>query len=384
MLRFLASLLICLLPAWGRAAETVPASPPRPPAPAGSAVSPVNQDPLPAAVIDEDDPSAGEEEEVDEEEAWVGDLFQLGQTLFEQFAPEEIKERYRFPTKEEWDAFAVRLQQALESNSLSRLADMEPEARAALLALRALPDYAEYADWLEERLDDMAVAQQVSDATAAVSPPAEPTAPTIPPPLSPSGSVAAVPPGKSTEPPVAAPPTVVIPLYDVWLARMQTRRPPERAARLVPRLKPAFQNASVPPALVWLAETESSFNPAARSPVGARGLFQLMPGTAKDLGLRLLPFDERLDPLKSAASAARYLHQLHTRFQDWPLALAAYNAGPGRVSRLLKQHEATTFAEIAEVLPSETRLYVPKVLATIAVREGVFLATMTTTLGATD
>jgi membrane-bound lytic murein transglycosylase D len=380
MLRFLASLLICLLPAWSRAAETVPAGPPLPPAPAGSAVS---EAPLPAAPIDEDEPSAGEEEDTDEEEAWVGDLFQLGQTLFEQFAPEEIKERYRFPTKEEWDAFAARLQQALESNSLSRLADMEPEARAALLALRALPDYAEYADWLEERLDDIAVAQQVSDATAAVTPPIGPTAPTKPP-LPPSESVAAIPPGKSADGSAAAPPTVVIPLYDVWLARMQTRRPPERAARLVPRLKPAFQNASVPPALVWLAETESSFNPAARSPVGARGLFQLMPGTAKDLGLRLLPFDERLDPLKSAASAARYLHQLHTRFQDWPLALAAYNAGPGRVSRLLKQHEATTFAEIAEVLPSETRLYVPKVLATITVREGVSLATVTTTLGATD
>lgn len=285
----------------------------------------------------------------------IGELYDLGAQLFETFAPDEIKERYRFPTREEWDSFSVRLVDALESPSLHDLAEMEPDARAALDALRALPDYAEYADWLEDRLDDISVAQEVS-----AEPPSERAAPP---------DAASLP---EPEPEIAR----AVPLYDVWLERMRRRPPPVRAAQMVPRLKPVFEQASLPAALVWMAETESSFNPAARSPVGARGLFQLMPGTAKDLGLRLFPFDERLDPLKNASSAARYLSKLYARFDDWPLALAAYNAGPSRVSRTLKKHDARTFAEIAEHLPSETRLYVPKVLATVAVREGVTLAAL--------
>lgn len=62
---------------------------------------------------------------------------------------------------------------------------------------------------------------------------------------------------------------------------------------------------------------------------------------------------------------------MHGRFGDWPLALAAYNAGEGRVSRELRRRSASDFAAIARHLPAETRLYVPKVLATIHVREGV-------------
>lgn len=292
----------------------------------------------------------------------IGDLYDLGAQLFEAYAPEEIKERYRFPTREEWDAFAVRLEEALQSSSLRDLAEMEPDARAALAALRALPDYAEYAEWLEDRLDDIAVAQQVAS-----EPPPSPAPTPAPGPA----------PGRSASPTPATPAPTPVPLYDVWFERMRDRPPPVRAARLVPQLKPVFAEANLPPALVWIAETESSFNPAARSPVGARGLFQLMPGTAKDLGLRLFPFDERLDPLKNATSAARYLARLHARFDDWPLALAAYNAGPARVSRTLERHGARTFAEIADHLPAETRLYVPKVLATIAVREGVSLVDAT-------
>lgn len=350
-------------------AETLPPASEPAGSPAPSSTTPDPALTAPAEAVVAEPPSASAEPvEQEEEEVWVGDLFDLGETLFETFAPEEIKERYRFPTREEWDSFAVRLQRALESNSLSQLAEMEPEARAALVALRALPDYAEYADWLEERLDDISVAQEISDATAAPTPPPRGLPPTRPQP--PEGK-SDTPPHPAVEPAPATNWATLIPHYDVWLKRMRQRPPPARAAKLVPRLKPVFTEASLPDALVWVAEIESSFNPAARSPVGARGLFQLMPGTAKDLGLRLAPFDERLDPLKNAHSAARYLNRLHTRFQDWPLALAAYNAGPGRVARLLKEKQAKTFAEIAEVLPAETRLYVPKVLATLAVREGV-------------
>jgi len=81
--------------------------------------------------------------------------------------------------------------------------------------------------------------------------------------------------------------------------------------------------------------------------------------------------DERADPEKSARAAAQYLRYLYGRFRDWPLALAAYNAGEGRVGRTLQAEKAATFAAIAEALPAETRMYVPKVLATIEVRAGV-------------
>ncbi|MBI3886809.1 MAG: lytic transglycosylase domain-containing protein [Opitutae bacterium] len=137
------------------------------------------------------------------------------------------------------------------------------------------------------------------------------------------------------------------------------------------RLRGIFSAEGVPPSLVWLAESESTFNPSARSPAGARGLFQLMPATARELGLSTTLPDERTDPEKSARAAAKMLRQLHQKFGDWPLALAAYNAGPGRVQRLLAANHAKTFAEIAPSLPTEARMYVPKVLATLEVRAGV-------------
>jgi membrane-bound lytic murein transglycosylase D len=131
-----------------------------------------------------------------------------------------------------------------------------------------------------------------------------------------------------------------------------------------------FVAAGLPPELAWLAEVESTFNPDARSPVGACGLYQLMAATARSLGLSVILPDERTDPAKNARAAAQYLRQLYGRFDDWPLAIAAYNAGPGRIGRLLAGRPVKTFAGIATALPSETRMYVPKVLATLAVRAG--------------
>ena len=273
------------------------------------------------------------------------DLVSAAQRLFDEYAPAELKE-FEFPTEKEWDLFASRLQQALESNDLRQLASYEPEARAALTALRALPEYQDYADWLEERLDYIEVAKT----TLRPVPPPKPG------------------PGK---PPAPIPKAMVIPHYDPWLARMRQRPAPARAAALLPRVQSAFRAEGLPPELAWLAETESTFNPSARSPVGAKGLFQLMPATAKSLGLQTFLPDERTHPEKSARAAAQYLRRLHGRFGNWPLALAAYNAGEGRVSRLLAKQKARTFAEIADDLPAETRMYVPKVLATIEVRAGL-------------
>lgn len=281
------------------------------------------------------------------------DLLKAAQELFEEYAPDELKEHFEFPTEKEWDEFAHRLQQALESNDLRRLAAYEPEARAALAALNLLPEYHDYVDWLTERLDYIEVAKKSLR------------------PVPPRRPLSVLPPTGPGLPPVALPADQIIPHYEPWLERMRQRAAPARAAALLPRLQQVFREEGLPPALVWLAEAESTFNPSALSPVGAKGLFQLMPETAKGLGLQTFLPDERTNPEKSSRAAAQYLRHLHGRFGDWPLALAAYNAGEGRVSRLLTRQNAKTFAEIADSLPAETRMYVPKVLATIEVRAGI-------------
>ena len=218
-----------------------------------------------------------------------------------------------------------------------------------------LPGYEDYADWLEERLDLIEAAKQASRL-----PPAEVVpAPTTPPPV------------VQPRPAPVAPRRPVMLYYDLWVQRLRDRPLPPDAAELMPKLRAEFSAEGVPPELAWLAEVESSLNPNARSPSGAKGLFQLMPDTAKSLGLSTWLPDERTDPGKSARAAAQLLHKLQTRFGDWPLAIAAYNTGEGRVSRALAARKATTFAEIAPALSVGTRLYVPKVLATIALRTGV-------------
>lgn len=280
-------------------------------------------------------------------------LYQQGKQLFDDYAPPEIKREFYFPSPQEWDAFATRLQAALEQNDLRALAAFEPETRAALKALQLFPDYADYADyaeWLEERLD------YIQAAAIAVRQPGY-TLPPKPPVLKPG-----------QRPPIATPD---IPYFNLWFARLRARPVPPRAAELLPIVREAFAAEGVPADLAWLAEAESTFNPAARSPSGARGLYQFVPTTAKSLGLSTWLPDERTDPAKSARAAARYLRTLHGKFGDWPLALAAYNAGEGRVRRLLAAKKANSFAAIAPNLPSETRMYVPKVLATLQVRAGV-------------
>ena len=266
------------------------------------------------------------------------EIYDAGKALFDQYAPPEMKRQFEFPSQAQWDEFAARLQGALEGGSFEDLAAYAPEARAALVALRTLPGDEDYATWLEQRLDLIEAAGQVG------RPP---------------------PPGTG-----APPPKSPMPHYDLWVKRLRDRPAPPGAAEFMPDLRAAFAAEGVPADLAWMAEVESSFNPGAHSPAGARGLFQLMPDTARALGLRTSLPDERTDPTKCAHAAARLLRRLRGRFGDWPLALAAYNAGEGRVARVLAARQARTFAAIEPALPAETRLYVPKVCATIAVRGG--------------
>lgn len=276
--------------------------------------------------------------------------FELGRQLFEDYAPDEVKARYAFPTRVDWDQFWARLDQALQGESLDQLAAYGDEARAALAGLRLIPDMGEFADWLEQRIDEIEGAGTVRAVP-----------PTTPPTAQPPASGPLQPPSR---------PGRRVPYYDVWVNRVRGRPVPARAAALLPQLRQAFVAEGLPPELVWIAEAESSFNPSARSPVGARGLFQFMPATAKEMGLQTFLPDERTDPEKSARAAARYLKRLHGRFGDWPLALAAYNAGEGRVGRTLSARGNKDYAAIAESLPAETRMYVPKVLALVAARTG--------------
>lgn len=287
----------------------------------------------------------------------LDDLYEVGKSLFDQYAPAEIKEQYEFPSKQQWDEFAARLQTALQNEDLSALAQYEDEARTALVALRAFPGYEDYADWLQERLDYIEAAKVIS------TQPAPATTPTVVTPPTPKPD--AVPSAPATKPSPA------VPNYDLWLQRVKARPVPEHADQLMPLLRTVFADEGLPPEIAWLAEAESTLNPNARSPAGAKGLFQLMPETAKNLGLSTFMPDERANAEKSARAAAKYLRELHGKFGDWPLAFAAYNGGEGRVRRLLKQKNADSFAAIASSLPSETRMYVPKVCATIAVRAGV-------------
>lgn len=285
------------------------------------------------------------------------DLYNTARQLFDQYAPPEVKQQYDFPSKQDFDQFIQKVQDALQGGSLQDLAQYEPQARAALLVMRHSPQYADTADWLEARLNEMDAARMVVEA----GPP--PAAPEIPAPAAPHR------PGPEIRP---APPAAraAVPYYDLWYRRESGRAPPAAAARLMPQLRSAFAAEGVPPELAWLAEVESSFSPTASSPAGARGLFQLKADTAKRFGLSTFLPDERTDPEKSARATARYLRILHERFGSWPLAIAAYNAGEGRVGRALAARHAGDFAGIASALPAGTRMYVPEVCALVAVRTG--------------
>jgi len=132
-----------------------------------------------------------------------------------------------------------------------------------------------------------------------------------------------------------------------------------------PMLASILRAHGLPPGLLGVAAVESGFDPSALSPKGARGLWQLMPETARRYGLAVEPArDDRLDPVKSTHAAARYMKDLYAQFQDWSLALAAYNAGENRVERALERRGAGDFWTLSRLgaLPEETRRYVPAVL----------------------
>lgn len=121
----------------------------------------------------------------------------------------------------------------------------------------------------------------------------------------------------------------------------------------------------VPLELRYLPIVESALNPKARSRVGATGLWQFMYGTGRMFDLKINSYvDERMDPRRSTEAACRYLKKLHGMYNDWSLALAAYNAGPGNVNKAIRRSGGkTTYWEVRNYLPRETRGYVPAFIA---------------------
>ncbi len=140
----------------------------------------------------------------------------------------------------------------------------------------------------------------------------------------------------------------------------------ERLGSYWPHVESIFREFDLPSDLVYLSLVESGFNPHAYSRAKATGPWQFMKGTARLYGLRVDDYvDERRDPIKSTVAAARYLRDLYDLFGTWPLALAAYNAGEGKVQRALEKTRAESFWEIAQTrhLRRETKDYVPRYFA---------------------
>jgi membrane-bound lytic murein transglycosylase D len=143
-----------------------------------------------------------------------------------------------------------------------------------------------------------------------------------------------------------------------------------RSSRYRKLIDKALADHDIPKGLAYLPVIESAYLPTLTSRAGAHGIWQFMPETAREYGLRVDWWvDERADPVESTRAAAAYLRDLYKMFGDWSLALAAYNCGPGRVRRTLQETGATTFWELLEqqALPKETRGYVPTFFATLLI-----------------
>ncbi len=146
-----------------------------------------------------------------------------------------------------------------------------------------------------------------------------------------------------------------------WLAR---------STRYLPVIRRELEAAGLPRDLAYLAMIESGFNPSAYSRAHAAGLWQFIKGTGRNYGLRIDSWvDERRAPEKATRAAVAYLSSLHAEFNDWYLAVAAYNAGEGKIRRAIKRYRTRDFWQLARhrYLRLETKRYVPKLIAAIMI-----------------
>jgi membrane-bound lytic murein transglycosylase D len=144
-----------------------------------------------------------------------------------------------------------------------------------------------------------------------------------------------------------------------------------RAKYFFPIFEEALDKYDIPLEIKYLAIVESALNPVAKSRVGAKGLWQFMYRTGNHYGLKVSSYvDERSDPIKSTEAACKYLSKLYSIFNDWDLALAAYNSGPGNVNKAIRRSGGkTNYWNIRNYLPRETAGYLPAFYATLYIFE---------------
>ncbi|MCF6222846.1 MAG: transglycosylase SLT domain-containing protein [Flavobacteriaceae bacterium] len=145
----------------------------------------------------------------------------------------------------------------------------------------------------------------------------------------------------------------------------------DRATYYFPIFEAYLDKYNLPLEIKYLAVIESALKPNATSKSGAKGLWQFMLTTGKQFDLQVNSYvDDRFDPLKSTEAACKYLSSLYTMFNDWDLALAAYNSGPGNVRKAIKRAGGKrNYWEIRQFLPQETRGYLPAFYATYYIFE---------------
>jgi len=244
--------------------------------------------------------------------------------------------------------FLREAQRRFQGDTVVDIAPLRQTAQTVLPLLESREETLPYAAWLKAQMDNLDVADEFLM--------------TIPPPTV-----------QTNQPPSPAPNPPAQKERELWVKKVSISPWPALANEYVPELKPIFTIQKIPPELVWVAEVESGFDRRALSPAGAAGLFQLMPDTARRFGLSLWPRDQRYQTEPGATASARYLKYLYGRFKDWRLALAAYNSGEGTVQKLLDRYNTDDYDTIAEHLPAETQMYVPRVEAVLQQREGANL-----------
>ena len=139
-----------------------------------------------------------------------------------------------------------------------------------------------------------------------------------------------------------------------------------RGGRYAPLLGKTLEDNGLPRDLIYVAMAESGFQTKAKSYARAVGLWQFIPSTGRNYGLKIDWYiDERRDPIKSTAAASKYLKKLYEEFGDWEIAAAAYNAGEGKVNRAIARYKTDNFWNLMKkrYLKAETRNYVPKIMA---------------------